>query len=75
MINVNQFLVNSHFLYPLKTENQRYRKGFQRTSIILLLFLLRENRDFGGMSDFLQPWGDDKKMGGDFCRGGCVIMS
>ena len=75
MINVNQFLVNSHFLYPLKTENQRYRKGFQRTSIILLLFLLGENRDFGGMNDFLQPWGDDKKMGGDFCRGGCVIMS
>ena len=69
MINVNQFLVNSHFLYPLKTENQRYRKGFQRTSIILLLFLLWENRDFGGMSDFLQPWGDDKKMGETFVVG------
>ena len=73
MINVNQFLVNSHFLYPLKTENQRYRKGFQRTSIILLLFLLGENRfsekDFVGMSDFLQPRGDDKKMGETFVVG------
>ena len=73
MINVNQFLVNSHFLFPLKTENQRYRKDFQRTSIILLLFLLGENRfsekDFGGMSDFLQPWGDDKKIGETFVVG------
>ena len=69
MINVNQFLVNSHFLCPLKTENQRYRKGFQRTSIILLLFLLGENRDCGGMSDVLQPWGDDKKIGETFVVG------